>query len=111
MLVGHERSHKLGVLMALRPAPGGNGLALAHSGLQLASRAGMEASVITRACAHARAHTHTHTHTQTRTHTGSEASTIMSARRCPLFLQLISYAIDIANRALRRQHPHDKVID
>ena len=40
---------------------------------------------------------------------GSEASTVMSARRCPLFLSTIGCAVEMANRQLRQMYPdrHD----
>ena len=43
---GHAYSNKVGCLLSLSSAPGGNGLALGHAGLQLASRAGSEASTV-----------------------------------------------------------------
>jgi len=76
MIVGHTKSNKLGCLLTLKS--GGNGLALGLSGLQLASKA------------------------------GSEASTVMSARRCPLFLSTIGSSIEVANQYIRRMYPSEE---
>ena len=39
---------------------------------------------------------------------GSEASTVMSARRCPLFLATIGCAVEMANRHLRQMYPNQR---
>jgi len=79
MLVSHPTSDETGCLITLKAAAGSSGLALDHSGLQLASKS------------------------------GSEAATIMSARQCALFrrglaleLEFVNHQIYMKNVQIRR---------
>ncbi|EKX50728.1 hypothetical protein GUITHDRAFT_103320 [Guillardia theta CCMP2712] len=79
MLVSHPTSDEMGCLITLKAASGSSGLALDHSGLQLASKS------------------------------GSEAATIMSARQCALFrrglaleLEFVNHQIYMKNVQIRR---------
>ncbi|EKX37646.1 hypothetical protein GUITHDRAFT_144779 [Guillardia theta CCMP2712] len=89
---------QLGCLLTLKS--GGNGLALGLSGLQLASKLAVPPPpsvasgkpLLKDTCGRA----------------GSEASTVMSARRCPLFLSTIGSSIEVANQYIRKMYPSEE---
>mmetsp|Transcript_5329 Transcript_5329/g.13492 ORF Transcript_5329/g.13492 Transcript_5329/m.13492 type:complete len:804 (+) Transcript_5329:180-2591(+) len=70
MLVSHFTTTEVGCLLTLKSAPGSAGLALDHSGLALASKS------------------------------GSEASTVISARQCAMFRKGLSLAIERVNHQI-----------
>ena len=70
ILVSHSTSPEIGCLMTLRTASGSAGLALDHTGLQLASKC------------------------------GSEAATVMSARQCSYFRRGLAQALQIVNQRI-----------